>query len=502
MSNARVIVLYNSKEIALELDPFDDDLYNKLIKAIEEATGEDNIKNDYIIMSINSNAPYLLIDEHNLFNIINEERKEEDLKLFLSKNKNVEDEGDDECFTGLSKLKTFDEDFGELERISYTLQKYNQIKSEKNDINVIIKDNNDKGINENDKKINDDANLKVEEEKEKEREHDINKKSELLTSNNNDQNEEDAIKINNIAELFNNNNKSNKSEEVQNEGEENNIKVSKDKDKIKFYMKNNFFQDETCSICRQQLSGIKFICALCENLILCDSCESQHNHPCFVYKSKFISSLKETFNYISQNYDNELSKSNPNFFSKLITSNVELSIFLLGDKNISLRPNKKYVIPIKFINHTSKVVNSSNFILLITGNKLINISYDEMQTFNILPKSNYILNIFCQTPSTLCSENINMELYSTTINIKSNNSLKINVNIEINEDKEEESLNDNLLNDDKVILYNKEHKEIILSLLENECKGYNPTNIIDNLIKYNWNRDKCIQKMKSKEHKK
>jgi hypothetical protein len=127
MSNVRVIVLYNSKEIVLELDPFEDDLYDKLIKAIEEATGEENIKNDYIFMTLNSNAPYLLIDENNLFNIINEERKEEDLKLFMSKNKNVEDEGDDECFTGLSKLKTFDEDFGELERISYTLQKYNQI---------------------------------------------------------------------------------------------------------------------------------------------------------------------------------------------------------------------------------------------------------------------------------------------------------------------------------------------------------------------------------------
>ena len=485
MSNARVIVLYNSKEIVLELDAFDDDLYDKLIKAIEESTGEENIKNDYILMSLNSNVPYLLIDEHNLFNIINEERKEKDLKLFLSKNKNVEDEGDDECFTGLSKLKTFDEDFGELERISYTLQKNNKIKSDKNAINDIFSNNNDKGINENDIKINDNC-LKIEEEKE----YLTNKKLEFLTSNNVDQNEEDAIKINNIEELFNNNN----------EGEEKSLKINKEKNK--FYMKNNFFQDESCSICREQLSGIKFICALCVNLILCDTCESQHNHPCFIYKSKFISSLKETFIYISQNYDIELFKSNPNFFSKLMTSNIELSILLLGDKNITLRPNKKYMIPIKLINHTSKIINSSNFILLITGNKLINITYDETQTFNILPKSNYILKLFCQTPSKLCSENINMELYSTTINLKPDNKLKINVNIEINEDQEEESLNDKLLNDDKVILYNKEHKEIILSLLENEFKGHNPTNVIKNLIKCNWNRDKCIKEIKSKTHKK
>ena len=160
------------------------------------------------------------------------------------------------------------------------------------------------------------------------------------------------------------------------------------------------------------------------------------------------------------------------------------------------------MIPIIFINHTNKIIKSSDFILLITGNKLINIAYDEAQIFNILPKSNFILKLFCQTPSELCSEIINMELYSTTKNLKQNDNLKIIVNIKINEDQEEESLNDKLLNDDKVILYNKEHKEIILSLLENEFKGHNPTNVIKNLIKCNWNRDKCIEEMKSKEHKK
>lgn len=410
----------------------------------------------------------------------------------MSKNKNIEDEGDDECFTGLSKLKTFDDDFGELERISYTLQKYNKIKSENisdnikddnNNINDTIENNNDTDINRNNIKVIDD-NIKIEEENENH----INNESELLTTNNIVENEEDAIKINEVADLFNKD-ISNKNEEIQSEGGENNTKINKDKNKL-------------CSICKEQLYGIKFICALCEKLILCESCESQHNHPYFIYKSKFISSLKETFIYISQNYDTELSKSNSNFFSKLITSNIELSIILIGDKNISLRPNKKYMKPIKFINHTNKIINSSHFILLITGNKLINIIYDEKQNFNILPKSNYILKLLCQTPSKFCCENINMELYSSTINLKPNNKLKINTKIEINEDQEEETLNEKLLNDDKVILYNKEHKKIISSLLENEFKGYNPINVIENLIKCNWNRDKCIKEVKSKEQKK
>ena len=44
-----------------------------------------------------------------------------------------------------------------------------------------------------------------------------------------------------------------------------------------------------------------------------------------------------------------------------------------------------------------------------------------------------------------------------------------------------------------VIFYNKEHKEILVSLLENELKGYNPEQIVEILRKNNWNKEKCMK---------
>lgn len=62
----RTNVLYNSKEIILDLNPLNDDNYYKLIKYLEEETGENNIEKNFKLTALNSNIPYLLIDENNL----------------------------------------------------------------------------------------------------------------------------------------------------------------------------------------------------------------------------------------------------------------------------------------------------------------------------------------------------------------------------------------------------------------------------------------------------
>lgn len=58
--------------------------------------------------------------------------------------------------------------------------------------------------------------------------------------------------------------------------------------------KNKFFDDEFCSICQYQIINYKFICILCEDFKLCNTCESSHSqHPlikistdCQSYSSK------------------------------------------------------------------------------------------------------------------------------------------------------------------------------------------------------------------------
>ena len=81
--------------------------------------------------------------------------------------------------------------------------------------------------------------------------------------------------------------------------------------------------------------------------------------------------------------------------------------------------------------------------------------------------------------------------------MKDSQNLKINFNIEINEDTEEENLNMKLCFNEMAIIYNKEHKKILVYLLENELKGYQVEEIIDLVINFKWNKEKIIKYLDS-----
>ena len=89
-----------------------------------------------------------------------------------------------------------------------------------------------------------------------------------------------------------------------------------------------------------------------------------------------------------------------------------------------------------------------------------------------------------------------MEIYSNRYILKENKNNKISINIEVNEDEEEENMNLKLFYNEMAILYNKEHKKIIVDLVENELKGCDVDKIVETLFKYNWNKEKCLKNFK------
>ena len=68
------------------------------------------------------------------------------------------------------------------------------------------------------------------------------------------------------------------------------------------YLRQEMFKSEKCTICNNILKGVKYICCLCDNYILCEECELYHIHPCFKYKMHFISNVIETSNFIEKCY--------------------------------------------------------------------------------------------------------------------------------------------------------------------------------------------------------
>ena len=252
----------------------------------------------------------------------------------------------------------------------------------------------------------------------------------------------------------------------------------------------NIFENELCMKCSSPLLSQKNICLICSNMILCSKCEAKHDHPCIIFKSNFISSLKEAYNFMTRQYNFETNSSNKK-------SKKNISLTFVGDKDIFLRPNKGILLPIKIFNHSPKTtIFSNDFIILVKGNKYLNISYDLKRKFSIPAEQCYILKLKCLTPMNLCKENITIEIFSNRYILKENKNNKIYLNIEVNEDKEEENLNLTLLYNEMVILYNKEHKKIIVDLMENELKGCDIDKIVEILIKYNWNKEKCLKNFK------
>jgi hypothetical protein len=173
----------------------------------------------------------------------------------------------------------------------------------------------------------------------------------------------------------------------------------------------NIFKSEICSLCGNGMPSFKYICSICENCNLCERCEEIHIHPCFKYKTLFLSNITDTYKYIDKNYNYKIPIDSKKI-TKLIRKEYNLKIVPMTDLNFSLRPNKIFDIPIKVLNLSDENINSSQFIIIVKNNKLINISYQVDKIFVIKPNEEYELKLLCRTSTTKCKEKIHVEIYS------------------------------------------------------------------------------------------
>ena len=470
----KIIVDYNAKEILLELNKDKLNSFDTFLKILSEKTGEENIINNFELMPINTSMPYILIDQNNFINIISEKIKDENLKLFMNKkekedeNENNNDLNQKKENENKRKKDDNDDDFSDNED-EIILNKEN--KEINNEIIDLAEKEEKNAINENNNEIIEDKDIN--------NENIINKELDNIFENKNNPNDEEIKEIKEIS-----NEKSEK--DLKNKNEDDNIKLKVENKEKKEKI---VFENEVCMKCSSPLYSKKILCLICSNMVLCSDCEPIHGHPCVIFKSKFLSSLKETFNFMTKQYNFDSTSSKKN--------KINLSLSFIGDNDISLRPKKGVLLPIRIMNHsTNSTIYSGDIIILIKGNKILDISYDLNQKFKIPPESDYNLNIKCITTDKLCRENITMEIYSNRYLLKENKNNTINLNIEVNEDKEEEELNLKLLYNHMVISYNKEHKKILVSLIENELKDYDAEEIVDLLIKYGWNKEKFLKNLK------
>ena len=479
MSTKKVDVLYNGKETLMDIEINEDNLYNSFLDIFRQKFNEkDPTIRKFKLTAINTRFPYLLIDENNIASIIKEKiENNAPLKLLLTKEEDYEelkrDSVNDKYLSGFVKEAPIDEeDFNDDEFI--LLDENSEIKKTIENKNI-DKENEDKK-KEEEEKINQMLTNSLNKKK------DENKKEEIKKDKNNFDNENDIDNLNlnenlrlsnldgniNINSIMTDDEANKDNDDNKENSYKNNIE---NKNSIKYILpvlplkipKNNF-KSEICSLCGNNILSFKYICSICENCNLCEHCEDIHIHPCFKYKTSFLSNITDTYKYIDKNYNYKIPIDSKKM-TKLIRKEYNLKIVPMTDLQFSVRPNRRIDIPIKVLNLSDQEINSSQFIILIKNNKLINISYQVDKKFVIKPNEDYEINLLCRTSTTNSKEKVNIEIYSAELKIRMSSRLNFDLEIEVNDDKEDEKMNKDLNNDKYAIFHNKIHKKIISSML-------------------------------------
>ena len=553
-------VLYNGIENKLDINLEETNTYELLMMKMHSIITDFNPSLTYNLMTINTSEPYTLLDSDNYMKIMKEEIVGDNLKLFLNKinmdfidnsdnlndasplNNNVnlgqdEDEDDDDFIIEqdennknenkeekkedkennntineeknikennniINKKNESKQDIKNQLKINETNNNSNLNKLDSNESGEII--NNDDDIDDNDDdNLNNQTNIMLDKIKSIMGESNslIYKHSKTVIDPSNNNNNINNINNNTPNYIYKESDKNEDYLEHNNNEQDNKINENKafnNKQVELNLIKPDTFKTIKCSQCKDNLSGIKYICCVCENCTLCTKCESEHFHPCIKFKSPFLSNLSDIYKFISHFYSFKIPSSN--FFSKIFKKEYDISLFPLTDKKICLRPEKEVLLPIKIVNLSKELIRSTQIEIIPKDNKLVQ-TYTENKKFSIGPNSPFTYKMKCIAGEKLGKESIYFYGFSETLNFKYPEKVKFNLVFEINNDDEEEKMNEKLGYNEHVILYDQEHKQMALNILEsigdsNRTKEHINT-VFNILIKNKYDKEKSINVIKS-----
>ena len=520
MSNVNIEILFQTKSINIDLnkDGNKKELFNRFIEQLKKEINYNTNKNSiFKLMTLNTKEMYLIVNEDNFFEVINEKTKDKKIKLFLDIGDEKEDNSIEPLGEGMMsglnmKNDDGDDDFNDKlslsgsNEIKITEEKKldNKINNdEENNINnidnIIGKKNNNIDNFGNEIRINNSEN---------------NKETEFAPSLSNKLNKDeepdiipikkDDNKINNVIQennLLNKKNDVNSSEIIINE---NNINIINNNINNINNINNNINQIddsvqivEICSICNKLIKDkIKYECSICDECVLCQKCEEKHNHPCIKFKigKSILSSLKDCHSFMTQKH--KFTSILPiKYFKNIFNYTYDIILQLEVDDHIEIRPNKTIEIPILIKNYSEQAVSSKDFVILIKNYSIVNITYDMNNNFIIEPKNYFKINLNCVSVDKTGRDLINIEIYSTTIKIRESIFTKANIELLVSKDEEDEELNKKFIFYPKIQLLNKLRKKMLLYIVEKHFCEKSITQIYDSLCENNWNLDTTINKL-------
>ena len=169
----------------------------------------------------------------------------------------------------------------------------------------------------------------------------------------------------------------------------------------------------------------------------------------------FLEGVKDAYIFLSKFYSFKLPSNG--FFSKFFKKEYEIKVVPLTSEVVTLRQNKEALIPIKIINLSKDILDSTFLRIIPKNNKLVQLFYDRNKKFKIAPNSSYILKMKCISGDKIGIENVMFYFFNKEDNIKNKNLLHFYINFQVNKDKEDEKINKQFDNNEIAIIHSSKN---------------------------------------------
>ena len=173
--------------------------------------------------------------------------------------------------------------------------------------------------------------------------------------------------------------------------------------------------DEICSICSSGIYNEKYLCLVCKECILCESCEANHLHPVIKWKNNQLNNLNKIYLFMS-NYNKEIINNKRIFGSNLTKYNFKLKSDII---NYSMKPKQKLEIPLTIINLNNNDVDCQKLKIILFGRNIKDLIVYNKEIKNIIRREGSTITKINVESGEFCKMyHFDVGLFSTENNIE------------------------------------------------------------------------------------
>lgn len=245
--------------------------------------------------------------------------------------------------------------------------------------------------------------------------------------------------------------------------------------------KNRKYDDE-CSICSSKIFFDKYICIICDNCCLCESCEKEHCHPVIKCKADNFSNLDTIFNYIAYTQPTNSNNNSYNLYNILFKKDISLKLSTFS-RIFTMRPNTTRNIGIEITNNSEQTIPDNHELILYARNNkdlvVESISFRKV----MVCKETFSKELMVKSGNFCKRHNFKVELYSPTLKLNVNT---LYITVDVNNDEEDESVNEFMKDFPKLLNLSKEQKIKIKNFIEKNDIKMHPYLVYNYLKSNGW----------------